>query len=69
MSDEMENEGYEVDSLADAIKRVEMAKKKKPELYAKAVAKLKEAADVISSIDDLRKKRDKLKAEESESDE
>ena len=64
---EVEDDKYEVECLARKIEEVEYAKKKKPEMYSKAVAQLQDKADVISSIDDLSKKRKKLAEEDMES--
>jgi len=62
------NDKYEVSSLVDAIKRVEMAKQKKPELYQKAMAELGDEVKTISSIADLKKIRDKKNMEKADAD-
>lgn len=67
VEDEEQDDKYEVECLARKIEEVEYAKKKKPEMYSKAVAQLQDKADVISSIDDLSKKRKKLAEEDMES--
>jgi hypothetical protein len=71
MYDEKEtkdDDKYEVECLARKIEEVEYCKQKKPELYSKAVAELKGKAKVISSIDDIKVKRQKLAAGEDEKD-
>lgn len=57
---------YEIESLASDIRRTEMAKKEKPELYAKAIAKLKGEAKAIMSLADLKAKRIELEEKEDE---
>jgi hypothetical protein len=72
--EDMENEygseskkDWEVECLAGKIKDVEMAKKKKPEIYSKALAMLKDEVDVISSLEDLARKRESLVESEQSS--
>lgn len=65
MEDAMEeDQEHEVECLVHAIKQVEMAKAKKPELYQKALSELKGEAKVISSIEDLRAKKKKMEEDD-----
>lgn len=48
---------HEIDCLMSDIRRVEMAKANKPELYADALKKLKGEAKAIMSLEDLKAKR------------
>jgi hypothetical protein len=57
---EAEDDKFEIECLARKIEEVEYAKIKKPEMYSKAVAELKGKAKVISSIADIKKKRQDL---------
>lgn len=63
----MKDKEWEVECLASKIKEVEMSKKEKPELYAKAVKYLKKEASVIESLEDL--KEVAMKGEEDEGEE
>lgn len=55
-----EDDKYEIECLARKIEEVEYCKSKKPEMYSKALAELKGKASVISSIADIKKKRQDL---------
>lgn len=55
---------WELDCLVSDIRRVEMAKADKPELYSKALAKLKGEAKKIMSIQDLKDKAAELDGDE-----
>lgn len=55
-----EEDKYEIECLARKIEEVEYMKSKKPEMYSKALAELKGKAKVISSIADIKKKRQDL---------
>lgn len=63
-----DNKDYELDCLVSDIRRVEMAKATEPELYAKAVKKLKGEAKQIMSIEDLKAKGQELAEKEDEDD-
>ena len=61
------DDSMELDSLGEAIKKVEMAKANQPELYSKALAKLKGHAKVIGSVKELRQKaKDMAEANKSD---
>ena len=62
--DSKEEDKYEIECLARKIEEVEYAKSKKPEQYSKALAELKGKAKVISSIADIKKKRQDLDSED-----
>lgn len=64
-----DDQKWKIESLASDIRRVECAKKDEPEIYEKALAKLKNEADSIMSIDDIRKIAKKKSGEEKSSDE
>ena len=56
MKHEEKETDWELDCLASDIRKVEMCKKEKPELYAKALKKLKKEAKQIMSIEDLKER-------------
>lgn len=58
--EEKDDDKYEIECLARKIEEVEYCKAKKPEMYAKALAELKGKAEVITSIADIKKKRQNL---------
>ena len=60
MKDKKDYQDHELDCLVHDIRRVELAKKDKPELYSKALAKLKGEAKAIMSIDDLKERAKEL---------
>ena len=62
--DSEEEDKYEIECLARKIEEVEYMKSKKPEMYSKALAELKGKAKVISSIADIKKKRQDLDNED-----
>lgn len=63
----VEEKDWDLDCLMNDIRRVELAKVDKPELYNKALSKLKGEAKQILSIEDLKERgRELAEGDESE---
>lgn len=61
-----EDNKHEVEAICHAIKTVERAKAKTPELYSKALAELKDDAKVISSVKELKSIAKKKRGEDDD---
>ncbi len=53
--EKLEDDSMEVDSLSRQIKDVKMAEKNKPELYAKAIAKLSDEYETVKDLASLKR--------------
>jgi hypothetical protein len=62
--DKKDDKKWEIDCLANDIRRVEKAKLENPEMYNEAVRKLKGESKAISSLEELKEKGARLAEKE-----